>query len=464
MSAASGAFLTGSNRLAPGGETELAAVRAMVNAGRHEQAHQSLIQLEPGLQHDLSSLQQSGEIHLALGRFDDAVRCYRRAVALAPDHPGALYNLASALITTGDLSHAETLLDRVVVLDPRDGDAFYNRATLRRWTAQDNHIPALIEAVNRARHPGAETAFCYALAKEFEDLSDHAAAWSWIERGAARRRAGLSYQVKNDVETMALLVTVFSAQRMAQAPKPLSGPGPIFVLGLPRSGTTLVDRILCAHSQVDSLGEISDLALGIVRGAGPAKSKADLVRRSTQMDPALLPALYGEAVQTYGRTAPWLIDKTPANYLYIGLIALFLPQARIVHVRRGPMDNGFALLKTLFRTGCPYSYSLDDLAAYMGAQHRLMAHWRQVLPGRLIEIDYEALVDDQEGQSRQLLSAIGLDWEPACLDFHSNPAPTATASAAQVRRPIYRDSVALWRHHEIALAPLKAGLQQQGVL
>lgn len=150
--------------------------------------------------------------------------------------------------------------------------------------------------------------------------------------------------------------------------------------------------------------------------------------------------------------------------VYIGLIALSLPGARIVHVRRDPMDNGYALLKTLFRTGCPYSYSQSDLGRYIGAYHRLMAHWRSVLPGRMVEVDYEDLIEDQEGESRRLIAALGLDWEPSLLDFHANPAPAATASAAQVRRPIYRDSLGLWRRYATQLQPLAESLMAQGVL
>lgn len=439
----------------------LAGARGLIDAGRRTAAVGTLQTLEPRLQGDPGGLQSAGEMFLACGRVADALRCYQAAVALAAGDPRALYNLASTLVAVGDLLGAEKAFDRVIALDPADADAFHNRSTLRKWTPDDNHLASLTTAIAGVRHPAAEVALCYALAKEHEDLGDHQAAWSWLARGAARRRALMSYRVEADLETMAQIEAAFDASRMSNAAA--SAPsGPVFILGLPRSGTTLVDRIVSAHSQVESLGEIPDFALSLMDAAGSATSKSELVARSARMDFQRLGQAYETRVRDYGRPARFLIDKTPANYLYIGLIALSLPGSVIIHVRRDPMDNGYALLKTLFRTGCPYSYDQSDLARYIAAFERLMTHWRSVLPGRVVEVNYEDLIEDQEGQSRRLIAALGLKWEAACLAFHTNPSPSATASAAQVRRPLYRDSVGLWRRYAPELSPLAAGLGAAG--
>ena len=200
-----------------------------------------------------------------------------------------------------------------------------------------------------------------------------------------------------------------------------------------------------------------------MRLAGATGGKGDLIRRSADLDPAALGRAYLDSVAGYGRTRPMFIDKTPVNFLYVGLIARALPNARIIHLRRHPLDSGYALYKTLFRMGCPYSYDLEDLAAYMLAHGRLMDHWRAVAPGRILDVNYEALVADQETVSRRIIDHCGLDWQDACLTFHENTAPAATASAAQVRQPIHARSVGLWRRYADQLEPLAAALRAGGV-
>lgn len=437
---------------------------SLLRAGRIVEAVPLFAPLERAAWSDARILQHVGEFYTHTSRNTDAERVYRRAVALAPNDPACLYNFSTALIAVGKFDEAESALDAVIARAPTDYDAYYNRATLRRQTRERNHIAELSAIMAKGTQtPAGEVQIGYALAKELEDLGDDASAFAYLKRGADRRRALLSYKVEGDVETMARLAQVFDAARLRHAPAAVTAPGPIFVTGLPRSGTTLVDRILSSHSDVDSLGEIADFAQALMQVAGPAKGRNDLIDRSAQLDHATLGRAYLERTQSYTRQAPFLIDKTPLNFLYAGLIALALPNARIVHVRRGAMDVCYAMYKTLFRMGYPFSYDFDDLARYYVAYDKLMAHWRTAMPGRIVEIGYEALIADQETQTRALVAACGLGWQDACLEFHRNDAPVSTASAAQARRPIYASSVSLWRRYERELAPLAERLTAAGI-
>ena len=442
---------------------ELGGIAPLIRDGRMGEALARLASLEASADHDSRLLQHLGEHYTHCGRSADAARCYRRAALLAPNDPRVLYNLATALIALGETGEAERLLDKVIQLDPDDYDAWQNRSTLRRQTPQSNHTAALFQATRQRLTGPGEVVLSYALAKELEDLGEHAASFAWLRRGADRRRSMLSYQVAADVAAMTEIAKVFDRALFERTEPGRLDVGPVFVLGLPRSGTTLVDRIISSHSDVESLGEINDFALALMREAGPSQAKGDLIRRSAALDPAALGRAYLDSVAGRGGSSPLFIDKTPVNFLYIGLIARALPNARIIHLRRHPMDSGYALYKTLFRMGCPYSYDLADIAAYQLAHRALMEHWRAVLPGRVLDVDYEALIADQEAVSRRIIDHCGLAWQEACLRFHENASPAATASAAQVRQPIHANSVGLWRRYAEQLEPLRAALIAGGV-
>ena len=237
----------------------------------------------------------------------------------------------------------------------------------------------------------------------------------------------------------------------------------MFIVGLPRTGTTLVDRILSSHSEVASLGEISDLATAIVRLAGPVKTRMELIEKSAEIDFVSLSKQYTKSTCERGLDAPVLVDKTPANFLYLGIIARAMPDARIIHLKRHPLDACYAIYKTLFRMGYPYSYRLDHLADYYIAYTKMMTHWHEVLPGQILDLQYENLVRDTEAEARRLLEHCGLEWQDAVLSFHKNTSPSATASAAQVRRPVYSSSIGRWRDHADGLAPLIDRLTAAGI-
>lgn len=420
-------------------------------------------------------LQDVGNLYVHLNLHVDAERCYARAAALAASEPQTLYNWATCLTALGQLERAEQLLDRVIALAPHDHDAYYNRSTLRRQTAERNHVEELSRALSTSSSPAARIALGYSLARELEDLRRYPESFATLKDAADARRRVLSYRVEDDVATMRQIAQAFSADYCrgatracppygcVQDTRPAVGDAtPIFIVGLPRSGTTLVDRILSSHTQVQSRGESSDLAAILMRLAGPVANKEALVRRARELDATEVGRGYCARLSRSGPRK--VIDKTPMNFLYLGLIAVALPQARIIHVRRQPLDVCYAMYKTLFRMAYPFSYDLTDLARYYLAYADLMQHWRDVLGASLIEIDYETLVADQERATRGLLDACALPWEESCLKFHRNESPTLTASAAQVRKPLYNSSVGLWRHYEHELWPLIELLHAGGVL
>lgn len=419
--------------------------------------------LEAGAGDDHLLLCKIAEFYTHCARHDSACRCYRRAVELRPNNAEYLFSLAASLIATGSIDEAELVLDRVIGLNPADFDAYRNRSTLRKQTAESNHIETMLQKLAEGPlRPAGEAQLCFALSKELEDVGRYDEAFALLKRGADRRRSQMRYRVESDLVAMERIAAVFDRSVFQRQAAGCPERGPIFVMGLPRSGTTLVDRILSSHSQVESLGEINDFAYALMRTAGGG-DKLDLISRSAGIDAQLLGRRYIDSTRAYGRRAVRLIDKTPLNYLYVGLIHLALPRARIVHVRRNPMDSCYGMYRTLFRAGYPFSYDIDDLARYYIAYRRLMDHWRNVIPRAFLDVDYESIVADQERASRRIVDYCDLEWEPGCLDFHRNAAPVATASSAQVRQPVYADAVHRWRRYERQLQPLVTRLQAAGI-
>jgi tetratricopeptide (TPR) repeat protein len=445
-----------------GAEASLFLIEALVHAGGTQEALGKLERLAWDSQNDVLLLQRIAQIYTFLNRHDEALRYNRRAVALAPNNPAAHYNLATALIALGELDEAEKTFDRVIDLAPQDYDAYYNRATLRRQTTERNHVEALRRALNRGDARG-DVALNYALAKELEDLGDYKDSFQHLTRGAGARRSRLAYRVEDDTATMQEIAGTFDG-RFFGTPRPGHvDKRPVFILGLPRSGTTLIDRILSSHPDVQSLGELSNFAVALVRQAGPSGGKRDLVKRCRSLDFAALGEAYSHSIDPISGAAARLIDKTPVNFLYLGLIASALPGATIIHVRRNPMDVCYAMYKTLFRMAYPFSYDLADLGRYYLAYRGLMEHWRSVLPGRFLDVAYEDLVANQADVSRQIVEHCGLAWNTACLSFEKNPGASLTASAAQVRQPIYSSSVGLWRRYATQLQPLYDGISAAGL-
>jgi tetratricopeptide (TPR) repeat protein len=420
-------------------------------------AAEPLLAGHPRMQHEL------GNSYVRLGEHGQALKLMLLAETGLPEDPGLAYNLAAVFRFLGRFTEAEARLDRVIRDAPQDWEAYSTRSQLRCQTPAENHV-AELEARLAAGVTGwnAQVHIRYALAKEYEDLGEYDKSFAYLSEAAAVRRRNLRYDVKDDVSAIERIVSTFNTKTVLDDRLTATDPTPIFIFGLPRSGTTLVDRILSSHPDVTSHGELNDFPAAVIQCAGgPGISKLNLIRQSATVPPQKIGSAYLARVARLPLATPKFIDKLPMNYLYAGLIAAALPGARLVHVTRHPMANGYGMFKTLFNQGYPFSYDLQDLGCYMAAYGRLMSHWRGVLGERLISIRYESLVTNQETETRRLLVACGLNWNDACLAPHRNPAPSTTQSAVQIRQPIYHNAIDQWRNYESQLAPLAARLHAE---
>ena len=420
-----------------------------------------------------------------------ALAAYEQAVSLAPANPHYIFNRATVYRFLGRLAEAEADYDRVIALKGTDYEAYTNRSELRTQSADANHIDELESLVGRgiADWRG-EVQIRYALAKEYEDLGQYRQSFRHLRRGAAKRREHMRYDVETDAATFGWIIDAYPGDtpssehgvrgedtsrgkdtvrgKDAARGEGAARDAPVFIVGLPRSGTTLVDRILGSHSKVHSAGELDHFALAIVdavrrAGNGAQLSRRELIARSADLDFAALGRDYLERAKHAAAGSERFTDKMPLNYLYCGLIRRALPNARIVHVFRNPMAACYAMFKTLFKDGYPFSYDLSEIARYYIGYRRLMDHWQTTLPQTIHAIGYEALVADPLEEIRKLLEFCGLEWQDSCAEFHKNPAPITTASAAQARRPLYDSSVSQWRHYAEELAELNGLLNAAGI-
>jgi tetratricopeptide (TPR) repeat protein len=442
---------------------------ALMAAGRLGEALATAQQATGALKCPAAALDGFGAAFIHIGKYEAALKAYRKALAAEPANPRFLYNVAFAERACGALAESERHFDQAIARNPRYGLAYFMRANLRRQTPERNHVAEMESAAAAGTgDPEGDIALRFALAKECEDIGQHARGMRHLLAGAARQRAGLRYRVADDVTAMDRIVASQSREALDRLATLLdsgsvSDEAPIFILGLPRSGTTLVERIVGGHDAVYAAGELGTLPFVLDRAAAAAGlSQPDgWIDGLERIDLAALGRDYVRSARDNGiPSGQRFTDKNPPNFRFCGAISLALPNARIVAMRRNPMDGCFAAFKILFNgANHPYSYDLIELAEYYAAFHRLMAHWRETLPpDRYIEVAYEDVVADLEGQSRRLLAFLGLPWTDEVLRFHESTAPAPTASAVQVRQPIYATSVGNWRNYAEQLEPLRARL------
>ncbi|MXO88148.1 sulfotransferase [Alteraurantiacibacter aestuarii] len=435
--------------------------------GEAADAAREAMALAPG---DARTFDTIGCVLTRLGDHEGAIKPFQCAVAAEPDNLDYRYNLAAASSYTGRVAEAGAQYEAILAADPGNARAHYAVAILSRQTADANHVTRLKTALAEAREPGEALRIRYALAKELEDIGDPEA-FGHLSAANSAHKLSLRYDFAQDAAIFDAIETVF-AQRNSALHQGGGNPddAPIFVIGMPRTGTTLVDRILSSHRDVVSAGELQAMPIAVKKLAGtPSRTVIDreTIMASAAIDPAAIGDAYlAQAHHHRPRGTARFTDKLPANFLYAGHIARALPNARIVCLRRNPMDTVWSNYKNLFASRSAYyaySYDLMDTARYYARFSRLMGMWERLFPGRVLQLSYEQLVADQEVQTRRLIEHCGLGWDAACLAFHENAAAVATPSAAQVRRPLNADGVGKWRIHEEALAPIRDWFTEQGI-
>ena len=357
----------------------------------------------------------------------------------------------------------------MIALAPGDARAHHLLAGLRKQTPARNHVERLVRTHEGSRDGRARLLLGYAIAKELEDIGQPDEALDRLCAANAEHRRTLPYAFARDAAVFDAIEANWPKQATAPATEPPPD-APIFIIGMPRTGTTLVDRILSSHPDVESAGELQAMPIAVKMAAGtrgPLVMDPETIAAAAISDMGAIGRDYLHRARHHRRD-PGLrfTDKFPGNFHYAGFIAQALPAARIVCLRRHPMDTVLSNFRNLFAISSryyDYSYDLLDIAAYYVRFDRLMRLWREALPGRVLEIRYEDLVADQEGETRRLLAHCGLAWSDDCLSFHTNDAPVSTPSAAQVRRPIYRDSVARWKRHAAVLEPVRRFFEDAGI-
>jgi predicted Zn-dependent protease len=402
---------------------------------------------------------------VGLGENERAIGLYRELLRDAPGSADVNLWLGHALKTVGEVPEAIDAYRAAAAARPDFGDAYWSLANLKRYRFEDGQIADMRAAeAAPATAPIDRVHLCFALGKALEDRDEIADSWRYYERGNALQREASRYRPEimetNTRRQREVCTRDFFAARTAWG---APDPDPIFILGLPRAGSTLIEQILASHSEVEGTQELPDVQRIVLELQGRDLDLDDprypgVLADMTAEDFAALGQRYLADTRVYRTSRPFFIDKMPNNFRHIGLIRLMLPNAKIIDARRDPMSCCFSNLKQLFAQGQEFTYSIDDIARYYRTYLDLMAHWDAALPGHVLRVQHEDVVDDLEGSVRRILDHCDLPFEPACVAFHENRRSVRTPSSEQVRQPIFRDGLEQWKKYEPWLGSLHEAL------
>ena len=445
-------------------------VYVLIDRQKYPQAREeinTLLKLEPGNRERLSL---SAATHAGVGDHEASIALYRQLLAASPDSAELHVLLGHSLQAVGRQREATDCYHAAAAARPAFGDAHWSLANLKTYRFSDGEIAHMRSRVAAAATgPVDRTHLCFALGKAYEDRKEYAQSWQFYERGNALRRAESHYHPEITETNTRRQIEVCTAQFFAaRAGAGVPDPDPIFIVGLPRSGSTLIEQIFSSHSRVEGTQELADIQRIVLEleGRGPDLGNP---RYPDPRYPGVLTGLapdefrrlgerYLASTRAYRKGRPFFTDKMPNNFRHIGLIHLMLPNAKIIDVRREPMACCFGNLKQLFARGQEFTYSIEDIARYYRTYLDLMQHWDAVLSGRVLRVYYESVVEDLEGNVRRILEFCGLDFEPACIEYYKTERSVRTASSEQVRQPIFREGLVQWQNYKPWLGPLNDAL------
>jgi tetratricopeptide (TPR) repeat protein len=429
---------------------------AQGHAAEAAACHERAIALRGDFAEGFSNL---GNSRQAEGRFEEAEACYEHALAIQPDYAEAHNNLGNLLTALGRFERALAHYERAIAIRPGYAEAHYHRAQLMVFCRGDAELAVLEHLARGGNRPASEAVYIhFALAKALEDTGDYTGALAHLQQANALKRGLIQYDEAGVLALFRRIASVFNRNlfdrfRGAGDPSPV----PVFVLGMPRSGSTLIEQILASHPQVQAAGEVGHIEkmAGAWSGGDPRVAYPECLSSVDANMFRELGRAYLDGLPVRDSAAVRVVDKTPGNFLHIGLIRLILPNATIIHSARHPIDTCLSCYSKLFTAGLPFTYDLGELGRYYRAYTKIMAHWRRVLPvSAVLDVSYEDIVSDLEGQARRLIEHCGLPWDDRCIEFHKTERPVKTASSVEVRRPLFRSSLERWRRYESGLAPL----------
>ncbi len=421
------------------------------------EAYRNVMRLEP---HKPNGYTSAGTIYAMIGEHDEAMNLLEKAVEIDPGNFGALSGMGHVLKTVGNQDEAIAKYRECVQHNPDHGETWWSLANLKTFRFTDDDI-AIMEkrAARESLVEEQRASFFFALGKAYEDKQDYDAAFTYYEKGNANRRQRETYDPVQTVDLHDSFIETFSKEFLTER----GGVGcqsnaPILIVGLPRSGSTLIEQILASHPDVEGTHELPDLGR-VARSIG-------LHREDRKVYPGVTPFLddgefsalgeeYLRRTERHRETdLPRFTDKLPNNFAHVGFLSLILPNAKVINARRHPLDSCLGSFKQMFARGQPFTYDQFELAEFYAQYQRLMDHWHDVLPGTVLDVQYEDVVDDLETQVRRILEHCELPWNDACLRFYENERAVKTASSEQVRKPIYASSKHLWRNYEAHLGPM----------